>query len=60
MHKPTINRKTSKSSFSNHPLTERLLITNMCFFFPYDLLFMSYATVGVIQVKMSISIKEQF
>ena len=48
MHKPTIHRKTLKSSFLHHPLTELLLIATMFFFFLYDLLFSSYATVSVI------------
>ena len=39
VHKPTIYRKTSKSSLLHHPLTEFLLIKTMFFFFVYDLLF---------------------
>ena len=52
MHKPTIHRKKSKSSFLHHPLTELLLIMTMFFIFPYELLFSSYTTVSVIQLKM--------
>ena len=55
MHKPTIHRKTSKSSFLHHPLTKPLLITTMFLFFPCDLLFSTYTTVSVIQLKMYIS-----
>ena len=60
VHKPTINRKTAKFSFLHHPLTEPLLITTMFFFHPYDLLFSSYTTVSVIQLKKLISRKVHF
>ena len=60
MRKPTIHRKTSISSFLHHPLTEPLLITMMFSFFPYDLLFSSYTTVSVIQMKMYISRNVRF
>ena len=60
MHKPNIHRKTSKSRFLHHPLTELLLITMMFFFFPYDLLFSSYTTVSMIQPKIYISRNVRF
>ena len=60
MHKPTIHCKTSKSIFLHHTLTELLLITTVFFFFPYDLLFSSYTTVSVIQLKMHISRNVRF
>ena len=55
MHKPTIHRKTSKSSFLHHPLTKPLLTMLMFSLFPYDLLFSSYTMVRMIQLKMYIS-----
>ena len=62
MHKPTIHLKTSKSTLLHHPLTELLLITMMFFFFPYNLhvLFSSYTTISVIQLKMYISRNVRF
>ena len=60
MHKPTIHRKISKSSFSHHPVTELLLITTMFFFSQYNLLSSSYTTVSVIQLKMYISTNVRF
>ena len=55
MHKSTVHRKILTSSFSlHHPLTKLLLITMMSSFLQYDLLFSSYTTVSVIQLKMYI------
>ena len=59
MHKPTIHRKILNSSFLHHPLTEHLLIT-MIFFSPHNLLFSSYATISVIQLKMHSSRNVRF
>ena len=55
MHKPTIHRKISTSSFLHHPLTDLSLITTTFFFLPYNLLFSSYTTVSVIRLIMYIS-----
>ena len=46
--------------FLHHPLTELLLIMTMVFFFPHDLLFSSYMTVSVIQLKKYISTNVRF
>ena len=56
----TVRRRTSKSSFLHHPLNEHLLIMMMFSFFPCDLLFSSYTTVSVIQLKMHISRNVRF
>ena len=48
--------------FLRHPLTELLLTTKMVFFFPHDLMFSSYMTARVIQLKINIlrNIRFQF
>ena len=52
MHKPTIHHI--------HSLTELLVIMMVFFFYPYDLLFLSYTMVSVIRLKMYISRSVRF
>ena len=60
MDKPTIHRKKNKIQILHHPLTELWLIMTMFFFSANDLLFSSYTTVSVIQLKMHISRNVRF
>ena len=60
LNRPFMSKQRNSVFFLYHPLTEFLLITTLFFFCPYEVLFSSYTTVSVVQLKMLISRNTRF